>query len=72
MNGLKAKIRHWRHVEYRLSELYAGDGFVHNTYGLNRRVLLRIAKAGDAETWALYKTGPFGMKERIVRTGWKL
>lgn len=63
-------LRRLLRTRYRLSVLHRGDGRYRSTYGLDGRLLRRMAEnMDDAEQWTLYKTGPFLLPERPVAEG---
>lgn len=55
-------------TRYRLTVIVQGHTM--NTYGIDKHLLLKMAKNTlDMEYWTLYKSGPFGMRERKVAFG---
>lgn len=73
MNDMKIarKIKALFRAQYRLTALYAGDTKPRNIYGINGKLLRRMAKRLGADYWTLYKRGPFFLPERWVDKGYK-
>lgn len=63
------KIRKFFRIQYRLSVFT--DGRYTNTYGTKKGILLAMAKHATPlnSTWTLYKSGPFGLSERMLEYG---
>lgn len=61
-------IRNAFRVQYRLTVFYTGDSEPRHTYGIDGRLLRRMARNTEqiSDYWTLYKRGPLGLPEREI------
>jgi len=65
MKKILKAIRRLLCVNYRVATIKSGK--VENVYCNTRRQAMNALKRmNDAEYWSIYKTGPFGIKERKI------